>query len=221
MKSIFRVMILLLVWFVPASSVAQDYIPDVIEFQGANSLVFPPNEMLTIVGGGTIEFWVSPDWLENPGYDPVILSNTGEKGPSYAVAIQADKKGIIFYSGEKALRAPFDFSDGKMHFVAITDLGDRVTILVDSALIADVEMSFSQLPSSVFSIGSFNGNDFSFIGAVAALRIWDAALDPDDLIIFAMKDIHDETDPHPDLDTLVGLSDFRNYGFRLSDHESE
>ncbi len=60
-----------------------------------------------------------------------------------------------------------------------------------------------------------------FIGAVAALRIWDAALDPHDIITFAMKDINDTTGQHPELDALVGMSDFRNNGFFLSGYELE
>lgn len=201
--------------WVPAL-LADDYIPDVIELDGSNGLSFPPDPALTLTGGGTIEFWVAPGWENDPGYDPVIISNIGENGPSYLVAMLPDKQGLVFYAGDKRMEAPFDFTDGQMHFVAIVDLGDTTTVLIDSSLVAQGEIPFAGLPSSGFWIGSSDGERFPFIGAVAGLRIWDIPLDPYDLIEFAMKDIEQPSVSHPDIDSLVGISRFRSESFHLT-----
>lgn len=195
---------------------ASGYIPDVIEFDGHNSLSFPPDPSLTLTGGSTIEFWVAPDWQGDPGYEPVILANTGEKGPSYLVTMLGNRQGLALYTGDSKLVAPFDFTGGQMQFVAIVDLGDTITVLINNTLVGEAEMSFGELPSSGFWIGSAGGERFPFVGALAGLRIWDAPLDPYDLIEFSMKDIQDPLHPHPDMESLIGISDFRNRVFLLS-----
>jgi hypothetical protein len=195
---------------------ADDYVPDIIELDGTNSLSFPPDPALVLAGGATIEFWISPDWQEIPDYEPVILSNTGEEGPSYLVAMLPNKQGLAIYTGTQRLEASFDFTDNQMHFVAIVDLGDTINILVDNLLIADSELTFAPLPSSGFWIGTADGEKFPFIGAIAGLRIWDTPLDPYDLIEFAMKDINDPSVLHPDIDSLVGVSKFHSQSFSLT-----
>lgn len=198
---------------------AGDYVPDVLELNGTNSLAFPPDPSLTLVGGSTIEFWISPDWQTDPGYEPVILSNTGKEGPLYLVGMLGDKQGLVLYTGEQRMVVPFDFADSQMHFVAIVDLGDSIHILVDNLFIAEGEMTFSGLPSSGLWIGSADGERFPFVGAVAGLRIWDVALDPYDLIEFAMKDIENTEVQHPDSESLVAISRFRIQSLFLTDLE--
>ena len=126
---------------------ADDYFPDVLELDGTNGLSFPADFSLSLGGGATLEFWVAPEWEKEPDYEPVILSNTGEQGPSYLVAIRPDKKGVVVHAGEQRMEAGFDFTDGRMHFVAIVDLGDTVYILVDNMLVAGGTMHFAALPS--------------------------------------------------------------------------
>lgn len=196
---------------------ASDYVPDVLELDGTTSLSFPPDPSLTLVGGSTIEFWISPDWQTDPGYEPVILSNTGKDGPLYLVAMLGDKQGLVLYTGEQRMVAPFDFTDSQMHFVAIVDLGDSIHVLVDNLFIAEGKMTFSGLPSSGLWIGSADGDRFPFVGAVAGLRIWDVALDPYDLVLFAMKDIENTELQHPDSESLVAISRFRTKSLFLTD----
>jgi hypothetical protein len=197
--------------------VANDYIPDVLELDGTNGLSFPPDSSLTLVGGSTIEFWLAPDWQSAPGYEPVVLSNTGEEGPLYLIAMLPDRQGLVFYSGDQRMVAPFDFTDSQMHFIAIVDLGDTINILVDNLLIAQGEMSFAGLPSSGLWVGSADGESFPFVGAVGGLRIWDVPLDPFDLVEFAMKDIEDQAVQHPDIESLVAISRFRSQTLFLTD----
>lgn len=194
---------------------ASDYIPDILDLDGSNGLSFPPNSTLTLRGGGTIEFWVVPDWKTDPGYEPVIISNTGEQGPSYLVAMLPNKQGLVVYSGNKRLEAAFDFTDGQMHFVAVVDFGDTLNILIDNRLIAAGEMTLVDLPSSGFFIGTADGERYPFVGAIAGLRVWDIPLDPYTLIEFAMKNIEHSSNTHPDIDYLLGLSRFRTQSFYL------
>lgn len=215
MKTSASVLTIIMYLFLATSVIAGEYTPDIIEFDGTNNLSFPPDSALTLNGGGTIEFWVAPDWQKTPDYEPVILSNTGELGPSYLVTMLQDKLGVAVYAGDNRLEAPFDFTDGQMHFVAIVDLGDELNVLIDNLLVATGRMTFVDLPSSGFWIGTSDGENFPFVGAVAGMRIWDTPLDPYTLIEFAMQDIETPSADHPDLDFLIGVSRFRTQSFYL------
>lgn len=199
--------------------IAGDYIPDIIELNGTNGLSFPPDPSLSLAGGATIEFWVTPDWQENPGYDPVIISNTGTEGPSYLVAMKGDKDAIIIVAGDKRMVAPFDFNDKQMHFVAIVDMIDVTSVMVDNVLVAQGEIPFVDLPSSGFWVGSADGEKFPFTGAVAGLRFWNIPLDPYDLIEFSMQDIESPAGEHPDKGALVAISRFNSNTIRLTSGE--
>lgn len=193
------------------------YTPDLAEFSGADSLAFPPDGSLDLAGGGTIEFWVQPDWQEDPGFDPVIVSNIGKLGPSYMVVMLGSRKGIGVMAGEKFETLPFDFTDNRLHYVAVSDFGDdNLIVLIDNKLIGSLPLGFRSLPSNGFFIASADGTENQFKGAIAGLRIWDLPVDPDDLAIYAMQPLVDaDGGPHPDISSLVGVSDFTKRTFSL------
>lgn len=202
-----------------AEPAAAQYVPDIIELDGTVTLAFPPDDRLALKGGATIEFWVQPDWKGDPGYDPVILSNDGPAGPSYVIAMLRGKNGIGVISGDKSFTAPYDFSDGKMHHVTVIDDGKAMEVRVDNRQIAYAEMTLASLPSYGLWIGSVDGDDGAFTGAIAGLRIWDVALDPAVVAKFATIDVLDsDSDLHPQFDRLVGASDFAHRGFLLQDY---
>lgn len=220
MKSLVTPIVALLAMAVCAAPAEAQYIPDIVELDGQTTLEFPADERMILVGGSTIEFWVQPDWTEDPGYDPVVVSNTGAQGPSWLVAMLRDRDGIGVMVGEESDIAPFDFTDGEMHHVAVVDYGEIVQVLVDNVAVADLDLTFRDLPSSGFWIGSADGANGAFKGAIAGLRIWDIAVSPDDISRFAMVDIFDEaTAVHPDLEWLVGVSDFANNDFVLQEYQ--
>ncbi len=197
----------------------QDYVPDVLELDGKTTLEFPADARMDLVGGATIEFWVTPDWTEDPGYDPVILSNAGPGGASYLVVLLRDRDGIGILSGDRFELVPHDFTDGELHHVAIVDYGDSVLVLVDNEPAADIDMTFQNLPSSGFWIGTSDGQNGGFVGAIAGLRIWDIPVAPEDLSAYSMVDIvNDDQNIHPDLEWLIGVSDFENQSFLLQDY---
>ena len=203
------------------NAVAQSYVPDVLELDGKETLEFPPDDRLTMTGGATIEFWVQPDWTDDPGYDPVVLSNAGPQGPSYLVALLRDRDGIGIMVGDQSVIGAFDFTDGKMHHVAVIDDGTSTAVLVDGETILVSEITFAALPSAGFWIGSSDGRNDPFVGAIAGLRLWDIAVNPTQLKDFAKVDLFEaREEPHPDLGWLIGLSDFTNKDFLLMEYEN-
>ncbi len=187
---------------------AQNYAPDTYVFDGTNALAFEPAQQLDLSAGGTIEFWVSPDWTGDPGYDPVILSNAGPRGPSYLIAMLRDRDGLAFASGDDEEDVAFDFTDGKMHFVAVSQLPDGIVIFIDGKIAGTSQIRAMPLPSAGVWVGSIDGTANQFRGAVAGLRFWNTAIDQKTLLQFALLDVFDAN--HPDLKNLTAMSDFAN-----------
>lgn len=219
MKNALRTIALALLAIISAPLSAQ-YSPDVLELDGTETLQFPADERMVLTGGSTIEFWVQPDWTTDPGYDPVVLSNAGPEGPLYLVALLRDRDGLGIMIGEQSAIAAFDFTDGKMHHVAIIDDGTSIAMLVDGSPVGIAEMTSKRLPSAGFWIGSSDGQNDPFVGAIAGLRLWDIAVNPAQIKEFAIVDIiANRAKPHPDLGWLIGLSDFANKDFVLLEYE--
>lgn len=190
------------------AAAAKDYTPDIIELDGTRSLTFSPAPQLILADGGTIEFWVAPDWHRDPGYDPVIFCNAGPKGPSYLIAMLRDRDGLAFAAGSAEDVVSFNFMDGKMHHVAISQLQDGMVVFVDGRIVGTSAVKAQNLPSVGVWLGSIDGRNNRFRGAIAGLRIWDAVIEQKDLVRYALRDIFDGD--HPDLDRLSAISDFAN-----------
>lgn len=191
------------------------YVPDTMQFDTSNALRFVSNPLLGLADGGTIEFWVSAGWADAPGYAPVILSNHGEFGGVYEISITGNWQALQIQTGDKLGKVDFDFSDRRMHHVAIIDYGEEMAVFIDGKLVGGVTMSFADLPTTDFWIGASSNNQRGFIGAVAALRIWNIALTPEDVAAYALTDVESKDAPHPDLHALIGLSDFKNANFSV------
>lgn len=217
MKNALRTFALTILAMIAAPLSAQ-YTPDVLELDGTETLQFPADDRMVLTGGSTIEFWVQPDWTSDPGYDPVILANSGPEGPLYLVAMLRDRDGLGIMIGGQSAIAAFDFTDGKMHHIAIIDDGTSVAMLVDGTPVGIAELTSKALPSNGFWIGSADGENGAFPGAIASLRIWDVAVSQANLRAFAGADIGDDVRVHPDLEYLVGVSDFTNQDFLLQDY---
>ncbi len=208
-----KIIILMIGLFGLATSImgaqAQTYTPDILELDGSNGLEFYPEDSYDISGYGTIEFWVIPDWEEDPGFDPVIISNAGVEGPSYLIALLRDRDGLGIVTRTREEIIAFDFADGNMHHVALNDYGDTLMVYVDHILVGRFEPGFAQLPSSGLWIGSADGQSAPFNGAIAGLRFWGVPVEPDNLEQYSRKDIF-AGNGHPDLDYLTAISDFNN-----------
>lgn len=201
----------------PALAQDTQYVPDVLELDGQSTMVFPTDESLDLSGGSTIEFWVQPDWTNAPAFDPVVLSYAGEQGASYLITVLRDRDGIGVMSGDTYEVVPFDFGDGQMHHVALISYAKTTEVLVGSDLVAVLPMSIQSLPADGLFIGTSDGENNPFMGALAAVRLWGVPLSQETVIDWAMSDVLAPQGPeHPDLRFLIGHSDFATGDFRLA-----
>ncbi|MEL7199621.1 MAG: LamG-like jellyroll fold domain-containing protein [Pseudomonadota bacterium] len=186
------------------------YAIDILSLDGETDLGIEPAPQLEPAEQTTIEFWVQADWTNAPEFDPVIVSSPGEDGVSYLVAIDRDRDGIIVGGGDTVDTAPFDFTDGKMHHVALIDYGGSTTLLIDDQNIAELPLGFSPMESEGLFFGSFNGGEERFTGKIGGFRQWNVAVPANIVRQFRLKDVTNHDDPHPDLDHLAVISDFGN-----------
>lgn len=193
-----------------AQSAQEPFAPVMATFSGQGSLVMPPASALSINGSGTVEFWVVAQWNDDLDYDPAVIAYSGSKGARFAIHIAGNRQGLGVYAGEYFDGVPFDFSDGKAHYVAITTLGDSIDIYIDGQHRGTLGYGFADVPANTFSVGSI-GNFSPFMGQIGQVRIWDEPLDQDVLNYFSWRPI-ETTGPgaHPDIDALVGASTFGN-----------
>jgi hypothetical protein len=185
--------------------------PQTARFDGANGIDLPGQETLNLSDVSTIEFWVKPGWT-SLAYDPVLISAIDDAKVRYAIFMAADRSGIGLRSGNDADLAEFDFSDGKSHHVALVNQGDLADVYIDGELADTITVAFdSSIDVRSFHIGSADGTASPFIGSLSEIRLWDTALDADDISAFNRLGILSEQGlAHPDIASLVGVSDFAN-----------
>lgn len=195
----------------PAIVRTADFAPVMETFSGKSARSYGPSPALDINGYGTIEFWVAAKWTQNPGYDPAIMAYYGPKGARFAIYITGDAKALGVQAGPHYEKVAFDFSDGELHHVALTTIGETVIVMIDGEVQPEaLKFGFGDFAPKAFSIGAA-GNVSPFIGQIGQIRIWDEPIDPDVLVAFSWKALGaEDPDAHPDIDALVGVSAFGN-----------
>lgn len=193
-----------------SSHAQQTYSPDPIYLDGANHLSFPASEAFDLKDGATIEFWVKCDWETDAGYDPVILSNMGGDGARYLIAITGDRTELSFQSGEHLQSTPFACNADEMQHVVLAEFAGSSAVMINGRVVGTFDFGFADLASQGLWIGSADGQQAPFTGAIAGLRFWDVALDRGDLVDFSVRDVFQPDAPHPELDALLVQSDFEN-----------
>ncbi|MEM1175274.1 MAG: LamG-like jellyroll fold domain-containing protein [Pseudomonadota bacterium] len=201
-----------------AGAAADGYLPDLLEFDGTDTLVFDPAPQFDLSDGGTLEFWVSPDWTDAPDYDPIVLCNAGGDDIAYAIGILRDRNGLLLVAGDGEDIFPADLDDGRMHHIALHQLEDGVVVLVDGEPVGTSGLSIPAITSDGLWLGSLDGENDMFAGAIAGFRVWDTVVDQATLVEFAFKDA--VFDDHPYLDELTAISDFEVGEVMLVDDES-
>ena len=125
-------------------------------------------------------------------------------------------------SGDKYEVVPFDFSDGRMHHLALIDYGKQTEVLVNNDLVAVLPMTIQNLPADALFIGSSDGENNPFQGALGAVRLWGVPLAQDTVIDWALRDVlSEEGSNHPDLRFLIGHSAFSSEDFLLASIAAE
>ncbi|MEM1175272.1 MAG: LamG domain-containing protein [Pseudomonadota bacterium] len=200
----------------------QAYTPDVLELDGRETLVFAGEPEFSFTQGGSVEFWVAPGWVDAPGYDPAILSRVGETGTEYLVALLRERNGLGVLVGDSEHVVSFDFSDGQLHHVALVTADDELAVLIDGRVRGIFAVSPTELDAGLLYVGTSNGIDAAFEGAIAALRFWRIPLTQEEVVSFALRPVLDKDGrEHPALDNLVALSDFNNDTVNVIDHVTQ
>jgi len=197
---------------VPQIASAQDanFMPLMATFTGKEALVLSPTPSLDINGFGTVEFWVQAGWTGDAGYDPAIMGYSGSSGARFGIYLTRDAQALGIQAGPYYDTIDFDFSDGQLHYVALSVIDDTISVMIDGELQDTLGFGFADLPGTSFSIGSI-GRFSPFIGRIGQVRIWDEPIEPDTLVNFSWREIAaDGPGAHPDIDALVGVSAFGN-----------
>ena len=200
----------------------QAYAPDVLELDGRETLVFGGEPEFSFTHGGSVEFWVAPGWVDVPGYDPAILSRVGESGIEYLVAVLRERNGLGVLVGDSENVVSFDFSDGQLHHVALVSADNELAVIIDGRVRGVFAVSPTDVDAGLLYVGTSNGIDAPFEGAIAALRFWRIPLTQEEVVSFALRPVLDERGrEHPALDDLVALSDFNNDTVNVIDHVTQ
>ena len=184
------------------------YAPDIAEFDGASTYGFSADPAFAIDADYSIEFWVAAGWSDAIGYDPVILTNGTEDRVEYVVALLEDRQGLIVLIGDDEFLVAHDFTNGKLHHVALIWQSEALAIVINGEVLDTFDLPSETIGANAVWIGSFLGNELPFIGSIGQIRFWRAALDLETLKAAALVDVTSFDVDHPELSNLVAMSAF-------------
>ncbi|MEZ5599268.1 MAG: LamG-like jellyroll fold domain-containing protein [Pseudomonadales bacterium] len=192
-----------------AGHAVAEAMPSIGNLTGDNAVVFPADDTLALSAPATIEFWVQPAWGDALPYDPFLLNCVGPQGVRYGIVMTAEKDAIGLYSGTDWDLAEFDFSDNRLHHVAFVLEDDLTTVYIDGEYVDQLAQSVSDVEATQIHVGSFDGYQQRFSGRFGGLRLWETAIDEEDLAAYRKIAIFSEQGyRHPDFDALLAASDF-------------
>lgn len=171
-------------------------------FSGKEGLDFDASPAFCLASPATVELWVKPTWVRSPGYDPCVLASIGERGVDFAIHISADKQSIGLYAGDRFLSAPFDFTGDVMHHLVIVSYGPGLSeVQVDGETVGLLDIGFFPSVNLGLHVGSLDGDQAPFIGAIARIRLWNAPAGAED---------------EPDPESLAAQSRFTDDGMEIT-----
>lgn len=193
----------------PATSAAlEEYSPDIAVFDGETTFGFTANRAFQPDEDFTIELWTATGWTVEPDHEPVILSSGDLEGPEFVLAIFAEKDGLSLWIDGAEFIAAHDFSNNKLHHIAMVWDGGELALVVNGDVLANFDTPPPDLQGAPLWIGSAGGEGFAYEGLIGQVRFWDAALDLESLRAFALADVSSSEDEHPYLDDLRAISAF-------------
>lgn len=195
----------------PVAAVAQAPDVDFLELDGESALVLPHHEAFELSDGGTLEFWIQPDFAvssDPSASDKVILASVGPEGAAYILAITANKKGLVLASGDEEIVIPFEFGSFANH-VALRFYDDGMTVTIDGRVVVSDPFTLAVRPAHMFMVGTMDDGSQNFTGAIGRLRFWDLALSDEDIVAFRTRSVvFDNDEPHPEYEFLSAESAF-------------
>jgi len=146
---------------------------EVLLLDVASGLDFRGGVSLSMAPPATLEFLVAATWSKEPAYDPCLLSLEGQDGVAYSVHVRADRKAIGLFASGGYATLPFDFSDGRMHSVTLVSYSSTLSeFFVDGNSVGVIPLGPPGIPAEMFHLGSLDGTQAPFTGALARLRFW-------------------------------------------------
>jgi len=195
-------------WIAALAAYAQpnDYRPDILLLDGIQDVFIAPHPAHQIANGSAVELWVEPDWEEPPAYDPVILANLAPGSAPYVLGMRRDKGALLLVSGAREWAFDYNFADGRMHHVALNHFADGTIVVIDGKAIGETASPLPFIARGTLWLGSLGQGRHGFMGAIAALRIWNT-IPPWDVLMrqASLGVLH--TAP-PSLTRLSAFSDF-------------
>jgi hypothetical protein len=135
---------------------------------------------------GTVELWLAPMWEEDPGFPPCILANRdapqGDDPGALAAAtrysfhVTGARDAVMMWNGVRWSSLPFDFRDERLHHVVFVTEGDETGVYVDGESRGTMPIGYGSGTGLPLHVGSADGTNEPFLGALWAVRIWDTAL---------------------------------------------
>ncbi|MEN8158669.1 MAG: LamG domain-containing protein [Myxococcota bacterium] len=170
----------------PPPSEVEEWTP--VVFDGTELLAFEPDPALELAEG-TIELWAAAMWDEDPGYAPCIVANrtvpvsTEDEdlaaATRFSVHVSGDRQAVEFWNGSGWGRFPADLTDGELHHIALVTEDGATTLYVDGESAGGSEAGYGTGTGLPLHLGSSDGYEERFFGALWSLRIWSRPLDAD------------------------------------------
>src|SRR5262245_33276220 len=164
---------------------------------GQTSLEVESTPGLDLGPQSTIEFVVATAWEDEDGVTayPAVLGRRepydGDEPAGFAAATQysvhvaPDRRSLGLFDGTRYASVPFDFTDGRLHHVALVTREVRTSVYVDRELRGVLDVGLGATPGLPLHVGSSDGGSELFMGAIPSVRLWRRELTAEEVTAIA------------------------------------
>jgi hypothetical protein len=220
-RTLLPVLLLALLLALPGAAQEEEEVTEItpLILDGLTTLEVEASPGLELGDASTIEFLIATAWDEEDAVAeyPAVLGRRepyeGDEAGGFAAATQysvhitPDRQAIGLFDGERFASVPFDFSDGKLHHVALVTKAGRTAIYVDREVQGTLELGLGEASDLSLHVGSSDGGSELFMGVIPSVRLWRNALTAEQ--VGAIADVLGAPDDADvDLDGLAAYADF-------------
>nr|VFK41248.1 MAG: FG-GAP repeat-containing protein [Candidatus Kentron sp. TC] len=135
---------------------------------------------------GTLEAWIRPEWALRDAFDssignPGVVALRDANGTRCTLQVGCTRKEIGTYNGSVYKTWEVSLRENKWYHVALTEKGNVMKVYVDGDLIGEQENSFGSVTGKPLHVGSCDGAQEFFQGAIDEVRIWNVARSGDEI----------------------------------------